>query len=76
MDAATVNVVWMVVWFLLIWGFPATGVFLGSLIAIAIDEAWAGIFVFLGWLIGGALAIFSIVQVVLHIISLVQLVAT
>lgn len=78
MDALTATVIWGVLWFVSIGVFPfvgfLVGAFLGSLFdAPGDDGITAG--AFLGWIVGGAAAVFSLIQVILHIISFVRLVS-
>lgn len=78
MDALTATVVWGVLWFVSMGVFPfvgfLVGVFLGALFDTRGDDAvTAG--AFLGWIVGGAAAVFSLIQVILHIISFVRLVS-
>lgn len=71
-------VVWLVVWGVMIFASIPIGMFLGAFVGFLTgaisdnEEVWAPIGAVLGWIGGAALAVFSIIQVILHIIALVQ----
>lgn len=71
-------VVWLVIWGVMIFASIPIGFGVGTVVgfftgAISDNEDTGGaIGAILGWLGGAALAVFSIIQVILHIIALVQ----
>lgn len=75
MDAMTATIVWGVLWFVLIGAFPVIGFLLGGIISIAsdADEDLTTMWAFLGWVVGGAAAVFALIQFILQIVSFVKL---
>lgn len=75
MDAMTATIVWGVLWFVLIGAFPVIGFLAGMLIALVsgADEDFATLWAFLGWVVGGAAAVFALIQFILQIVSFVKL---
>lgn len=63
-------VVWLVIWGVLVFASAPIGAFLGALVGGVFDEPEIGGLI--GWVIGGAFAVFAIIQTILQIISLVQ----
>ncbi len=71
-------VVWLVIWAVLVFASIPLGTLLGTAVGFFTgalsdnEDVGAPIGMIVGWTGGAALAVFSIIQVILHIIALVQ----
>jgi F0F1-type ATP synthase assembly protein I len=71
-------VVWLVIWGIMIFASIPLGALLGMTVGFFTgalsdnEDVGAPIGMIVGWIGGAALAVFSIIQVILHIIALVQ----
>lgn len=71
----TATVVWLVIWFFAVFLVPATAVWAGGLIGLLVgDEEGAVVGAFIGWVLGIVGLVFSVIQVVLHILEAIRLV--
>lgn len=77
MDAITAVVVWGVIWFVMIWAFPfigsLAGIFVGGIFDKRSNDDGATLGALLGITAGWVGSVFALIQVILHIISLVKI---
>lgn len=73
MDAVTVNVIWLALWFLGIWVLPYAAIGVFAVWAHKAKSNWGIVPLVVGLLLALFLFILGIVQTILHVISLVQL---
>lgn len=75
MDAMTATIVWGVLWFIAIGAFPVIGFLLVGIVSVLLgtDEDLTALWAFLGWVVGGAAAVFALIQFILQIVSFVKL---
>lgn len=74
----TEAIVWLVLWvafaFVGAWAVYALFVLVGGLVGAAVSKPWPiAVFVFLGWLLAASWFVFAAIQVVLQVVSVVQL---
>ena len=75
MDPITATIVWGVVWFFAT-GLAAPIVWVCASVGLVVGDGHDGPFVLagvVGWILGFAWSVFCIIQVILHIVDLVQL---